>query len=127
MCLGSSGEGRFPFGYSLLRIRSPFTIAELWMDIGDQDVSKAEGADGFTNLMIKHLLVLGKQCLLSIYNNALFQAVFQMIGGSGGWSWCFCRELQADHTDLLLSKLMTKILARRISTAVEPSCLLGPE
>ena len=50
---------------------SALTMLELEFNIEALDTSKAAGADGVTNAMIKHLPVSGKQHLLSIYNNFL--------------------------------------------------------
>ena len=50
---------------------SPLTMPELEFNIVALDTSKAAGADGVTNAMIRHLPASGKQRLLSIYNNAL--------------------------------------------------------
>ena len=113
---------------------SLITMLELESGIKALDSSKAAGADGVTNSMIKHLPDAGNQRLLSIYNNALL-------------SGCVPDDWRVGEVVLVLkknpptnienyrpitliscvSKLMTRILARRISSAVEFSSILGPE
>ena len=62
---------------------SPLTMAELEINIRDLDTSKAEGADGVTNSMIKHLSFSGKQRLLSFYKNAFLSGCAPDDGGPG--------------------------------------------
>ena len=121
-------------GPGIPRAERDTTMSELELSIKALDSSKAAGADEVTNSMIKHLPDAGKQRLLSIYNNALL-------------SGCVPDDWRVGEVVLVLeqnpptnienyrpitliscvSKLMTRILARRISSAVESSSILGPE
>ena len=84
--------------------------------------------------MIKHLLVSGKQCLLSIYNNALLfgcvledwrvgEVVFVLKKNPSTNIEYYCLITLIS----CVSKLMTRILDFCISSAVESSCILGLE
>ena len=115
-------------------IDAEFSIDELNANISELDITKAEGEDGITNAMIKNLPTVAKEKLLEIFNNAL-------LSGSVPDDWRVGEVvlvLKKNPPTIIdnyrpitliscISKLMTKMLAKRISAAVESSNILGPE
>ena len=115
-------------------IQAEISMQELELNIKELDCTKAEGPDGVTNGMINNLPQVAKVKLLEIYNNVLI-------------SGCVPSDWRVGEVVLVLkknpptkienyrpitlisciSKLMTKILASRISAAAESSNILGPE
>ena len=103
---------------------SALTMLELEFNIEALDTSKASGADGVTNALIKHLLVSGKQCLLSIYNNALLSGCVPDDWWEGEVVLILKKNPPTNIENYRLitliscvSKLMTQILARPITHA----------
>ena len=115
-------------------IQVEILMSELEANIKDLDISKAEGADGVTNAMIKNLPQNGKEKLLEIYNNVLLSGCVPSDWRVGEIVLVLKKKpitLVENYRPITLisciSKLMTKILAKRISSAVESSRILGPE
>ena len=115
-------------------IMNPITMEELSVNINDLDTSKAEGMDNVTNAMLKNTGPAAREKLLEMYNNI-------MISGQTPDSW---KEgdialilKKPPNTNInnyrpitlisCVSKLWTKIMAKRISKSIEVEDIIGPE
>ena len=110
------------------------TLQELECNISDLNTSKAEGADGVTNAMIKELPLSGRLKLVEIFNNVLLSGCVPEDWRVGEVILILKKNPPTDINNYrpitlisCISKLLTKILARRVSAAVESSKILGPE
>ena len=104
------------------------------INIDDLDTSKAEGMDYVTNAMLKNTWPAAREKLLEMYNNI-------MISGQTPDSW---KEgyialilKKPPNTNInnyrpitlisCVSKLWTKIMAKRVSESIEVEDIIGPE
>ena len=115
-------------------IRKPLTLLELESNMKELDESKAEGNDGITNAMIKNLPDNAKLKLMEIYNNILLSGCVPEDWKAGEVILVLKKNPPSDIENYrpitlisCISKLLTKIMAKRISAAVESSRILGPE
>ena len=112
----------------------PFTMAELASTLSTLDCSKSEGLDKVTNAMLRNTGQVAREMLLTMFNNVL-------VGGQSPDSWkegdLVLILKKPPRTDIsnyrpitlisCVSKVLTKMLARRLSDAVETDDLIGPE
>ena len=115
-------------------IMRPITLDELSKNIGELKSDKAEGLDGITNDMLKNTDNLARTKIVEMFNNI-------MVGGQVPASWkdgdvvlILKKPPQSDINNYRpitlisnVSKLLTKILAKRLSEAVLKDDVIGPE
>ena len=112
----------------------PFTMGELSQAIGSLSTGKAEGLDGVTTDMLMNTGTTVREMLLDLFNNVL-------TGGRlpSDWKiddivlilkkppWSDINNYQPITLISCMSKLLTKILARRLSAALVKVELVGQE
>ena len=112
----------------------PITLDELNQNIKELNIDKAEGLDGVTNNMLKHSGTSARNHLLMMFNNVI-------VGGQTPDSWkegdvilVLKKPPQTDINNYrpitlisCISKLLTKILAKRLGEAIKKEDIIGPE
>ena len=111
----------------------PISPAELSVAIAQLDVDKAEGLDGVTNSMIKNTGLVARDSLLAMFNNILVSGRTPSTWKEGDIALILKKLPQTDVGNYrpitLIScvpKLLTKILVKRLSVAVEFDDIIGP-
>ena len=116
------------------QIMQPTTLDELNKNIGELKSDKVEGLDGVTNDMLKNTDQESRLKIIEMFNNII-------VGGQVPASWkdgdvvlILKKPPQTDINNYCpitlisnLSKLLTKILAKRLAEAVLKDYVIGPE
>ena len=115
-------------------LMEPITLTELSVTLDKLDTSKAEGMDGITNEMLRNTGPVARQKLLEMLNNTMISGRIPDSWKEGDVALILKKPPQTDISNYrpitlisCISKLVTKILAQRISLAVEKDDLMGPE
>ena len=105
-------------------LMEPITLAELSVTLDKLDTSKAEGMDGITNEMLRNTGPVARQKLLEMLNNTLISGRIPDSWKEGDVALILKKPPQTDISNYrpitlisCISKLITKILAQRISLA----------
>ena len=108
----------------------PISFKELEDNIKDLKSGKAEGIDGITNKMIKYTGLLARKLILEMFNNVKIPSDWK----TGDIVLILKKPPRTDinnYRPIILissvSKLLIKILAKRVSAAVEKEDIIGPE
>jgi len=113
---------------------APISLEELNWNIKELDANKAEGLDGVTNDILRHSGPLARQFLTQMFNNV-------MIGGVPPASWkdgdvilVLKKPPQTEISNYrpitlisCISKLLTKILAKRLGDLIAKEDIIGAE
>ena len=112
----------------------PISLKELEDNIKELKSGKAEGIDGITNEMIKNTGPLARKMILEMFNNVMTGAQIPSDWKIGDIVLILKKPPRTDINNYrpitlisCVSKLLTKILAKRVSTAVGKEDIIGPE
>ena len=112
----------------------PITLMELSNNINSLVSGKAEGLDGITNDMLKNTGPTARNMLLELFNNVLIGAQLPNEWKSGDIALILKKPPRTDINNYrpitlisCVSKLLTKILAKRLSAALDKEDIVGPE
>ena len=112
----------------------PVTSKELDETISSLQSDKAEGQDGITNEMLKNTGVQARKMILEMFNNIMAGGLVPPDWKVGDVVLALKKPPQTDVSNYrpitLIScvfKLLTKILAKRLSAAVDKEDIVGPE
>ena len=113
---------------------SPVTPKELDDTINSLQSDKAEGQDGITNEMLKNTGVQARKMILDMFNNIMAGGLVPPDWKVGDVVLVLKKPPQTDVSNYrpitlisCVSKLLTKILAKRLSAAVDKEDIIGPE
>ena len=113
------------------RVSRRVTRGELDKAISQLKSNKAEGMDGITNDMLKNANEVAKDMILLLFNNVLLSGLNPRDWKVGNIILLLKRPLDTDISNYrpitlisCLSKLLTSMLAQRISEAAEEACLI---
>ena len=113
---------------------SPVTPKELDDTITSLQSDKAEGQDGITNEMLKNTGVQARKMILDMFNNIMAGGLVPPDWKVGDVVLVLKKPPQTDVSNYrpitlisCVSKLLTKILAKRLSAAVDKEDIIGPE
>ena len=116
------------------RMVRPITLMELSENINSLVSGKAEGLDGITNDMLKNTGPTARNMLLELFNNVLIGAQLPNEWKSGDIVLILKKPPRTDVNNYkpitlisCVSKLLTKILAKRLSAALDKEDIVGPE
>lgn len=110
------------------------TLEELSLNINELNTSKVKGPDKITNSMLKHTGVIARNHLLEMFNSVI-------VGGQMPDSWkedditlVLKKPPQTDISNYrpitlisCISKLLTKIIAKRLGEAITKEDIILPE
>ena len=112
----------------------PISLKELEDNIKELKSGKAEGIDGITNEMIQNTGPLARKMILEMFNNVMTGAQIPSDWKIGDIVLILKKPPRTDINNYrpitlisCVSKLLTKILAKRVSTAVGKEDIIGPE
>ena len=113
-------------------LMDPISSEELSNAISQLDITKAEGLDNITNSMLKNTGPVGRASLLAVY--VLISGLTPFTWKEGDIALILKKPPQTDVNNYrpitlisCVSKLLTKILAQRLSKAIEIDDIIGPE
>ena len=112
----------------------PVTPKELDDTINSLQSDKAEGQDGITNEMLKNTGVQARKMILDMFNNIMAGGLVPPDWKVGDVVLVLKKPPQTDVSNYrpitlisCVSKLLTKILAKHLSAAVDKEDIVGPE
>ena len=115
-------------------IMRPITLDELSKNIGDLKSDKAEGLDGVTNDMLKNTDQVARLKIVELFNNITVEGQVPASWKEGDVVLILKKPLQFDINNYrpitlisIISKLLTKIVAKRSAEAVLKDDIIGPE
>ena len=115
-------------------IMNPITMEELCINIDELDTSKAEGMDNVTNAMLKNTGPVAREKLLEMYNNVMISGQTPDSWKEGDIALILKKPPQTNINNYrpitfisCVSKLWTKIMAKRVSASIEVEDIIGPE
>ena len=115
-------------------LMKPVTLSKLNRNIDTLDSSKAEGLDGVTNGMLKNTGPVACKLLLEMFNNVMSGSQVPSDWKLGDVVLILKKPLNTNINNYrpitlisCISKLLTRILAKRLSVVIETEDIVGPE
>ena len=115
-------------------LMKPVTLSELNRNIDNLDSSKAEGLDGVTNGMLKNTGPVARKQLLEMFNNVMSGSQVPTDWKLGDVVLILKKPLATNINNYrpitlisCISKLLTRILAKRLSVVIEMEDIVGPD
>ena len=115
-------------------LMKPVTLSELNRNIDNLDSSKAEGLDGVTNGMLKNTGPVACKLLLEMFNNVMSGSQVPSDWKLGDVVLILKKPLNTNINNYrpitlisCISKLLTRLLAKRLSEVIETEDIVGLE